>query len=124
MVKKIILFIGLIVILSACARSPYQLQQTPLVASEIDAGSYPENYQEIVLDYLKETLFDPDSLKDFSIEAPTKELITSDIPFSVRKGQEVYKCFAKYNAKNRMGGYTGKSTHLYYLRRGKVVYSY
>ena len=94
---------------------------------QVPAGDYPANYESIIRDHLREVLFDPDSLKDFSIDSPPKlTILDSGYPaFGLFRGQEVYECkYVWYNAKNRMGGYTGKNPHIYFIRHGRVVASW
>lgn len=115
--KKLAVMLMIVLFLAGCAGR--QLSQV-----EINAGAYPENYEQIIKDHLKEVLFDPDSLKDFSIDGkPVKIILSSGYPaFDLQKGQEVYEVkYVWYNAKNRMGGYTGKQAHIYQIRHGKVV---
>lgn len=105
------------ILLSSCAIAPQ------LTEAEIDPGPYPDNYEAIIRDFLREHLVDPDSLRDFSIDACTKVYLDTGYPrFNLKKGQAVYECkYVWYNAKNQMGGYTGKSPHIYYIRHDKVV---
>ena len=115
--RRLFLFFASLILLSACATSP------PLTENEIDPGPYPSNYEDIIRQHLKQTLFDPDSLRDLSVPAPTKLLVKSNYrDFGIREGQYVYECkYVWYNAKNQMGGYTGKKPHIFWIRNGTVV---
>lgn len=114
---KRLLIIFAIVLLFGCGGMKARPEQ-------VSAGTYPSNYESIIKDHLQEALFDPDSLKDFSIDSPpTLIVLTSGYPkYDLLRGQEVYECkYVWYNAKNRMGGYTGKKPHIYFIRQGRVV---
>ena len=115
--KKIICIIFLIALLTGCALTK------PLTEAEIDPGPAPD-FESVIRAHLRESLFDPDSLKDFSMDLPCNEItLTSGYSkFDLRRGQKVYECkYVWFNAKNRMGGYTGKRPHIYFIRHGKVV---
>ena len=117
--KKLFLILAIVslpLIFLACATGP------PLTQSDIDPGPYPENYQQIIVQHLRQTLIDPDSLQDLSSSRPNRITLDAGYPsFGLRKGQEVYQCRVMYNAKNRMGGYTGKQLHTLFIRNGEVV---
>ncbi|MFA5377566.1 MAG: hypothetical protein WC455_17580 [Dehalococcoidia bacterium] len=115
--KKIIWIIFLTVFLVGCATGK------PLTWEDIYAGPFPD-CESIIKKHLQESLFDPDSLRDFSMDSPCQgTTLTSGYPkFNLRKGQEVYECkYVWYNAKNRMGGYVGKKPHIYWIRYNEVV---
>lgn len=74
----------------------------------------PANYREIAVAHLKQTLFDPYTVRDASIAAPKNG------------GSGLYPGWAvcvRLNAKNRFGAYTGQSTMALIMRGGKVVQS-
>ena len=68
----------------------------PLTKEEIDPGPYPDNYEALIKQYLREALFDPDSMKDFSIDAPSVKtsfnmnLTAKPHILNLRKGQGLY----------------------------------
>jgi hypothetical protein len=118
--RKMLPVFFIVFIVAACAFTPQ------LTKEQIDAGPMPD-CEAVIKAYLREALFDPDSLKDFSIDAPCKEIIlSSGFPgFNLYRGQKVYECrYVWYNAKNRYGGYTGKNPHIYFIRYNKVVGSF
>jgi hypothetical protein len=82
------------------------------------AGPQPETYRQIVLDNLKQTLFDPYSVRDAQISRPRPGSAHLKGGFSHAEGWAV--C-VRANAKNRMGGYTGVRDTLLILRNGSVV---
>jgi hypothetical protein len=89
-------FILLTLLISGCAT-------TQTIES---TGPRPTNYKQAVKDHVKESFFDPYSIRDAEISQPLMASAVFDgvtpIPHS---GWIV--CF-KANAKNRMGGYTGR----------------
>ncbi len=120
--KRLIILAMVGLFLVSCATLAPKLTDT-----EIDPGPYPDNYENIVRQYLREVLFDPDSLKDFSIDAPPQKIyLRSGYPsYKLRRGQGVYEIkYVWYNAKNRYGGYTGKKPHYFYIRYGQVVMAF
>lgn len=82
-----------------------------------DAGPMP-NSQEFITQMLSRTLVDPDSVKALSVGEATK------CGKRTASYQPVYGwCITyQYNAKNRMGGYTGLSSHEVMVRDGKAIW--
>src|ERR671920_44336 len=76
-------------------------------------GPYTTNYKEIVMQWLKEQLIDPDSARiEWSGEPK---------PSDVGKGSEAvsgYLVNFTVNARNRFGSYTGKQKHSVLIRDG------
>ena len=84
-----------------------------------DFGTTPENIEEILKARLTRTLFDPGSLSQLAIlSGPEK------CGKKCGMGTPVYGWCAtyEYNAKNRMGGYTGLSQHQVMVFDGKVIF--
>jgi len=113
--KKIVGIIFLIALLLGCGGRMAR-------PDEISPGPRPD-YEKVILSFLKESLFDPDSLKDFSFVGPCQEEVvkTGMSKYDLVKGMKVYECRVLYNAKNRYGGYTGKKGHIIWIRNEKVV---
>jgi len=86
--------------------------------SQADYGSYPNDYREIIGDYIKDTFYDPYSVQDVSISSPQRgwyqETAFSDSVFG-------YKMTLSVNAKNRMGAYTGRKTYYVFIRNGTIM---
>lgn len=78
-------------------------------------GKYPDNYEQIVKDYLHEFLSDPYSIRDLNITQPYKSWYNV-----LGRATACYKGRVSFNAKNRMGGYVGKKVYLYIIRYGRV----
>lgn len=114
--KRFMLFIFMVFIISGCATSPKE-------AFKIDSGAYPENYSEMIKCYLSFHLDDPSSLKDFLVvKPPTKikaDTYYASIPLDA--GEEVWECFIVYGAKNKDGNPIGKDLHVVWIRDLKIV---
>lgn len=78
------------------------------------AGPYPNNYKEVMKSYIKQTFFDPYSLRDVQISYPTPGV------FGMLQG---YWVCLQCNAKNRMGGYTGLSRNAYLIDNSRVKFT-
>jgi len=118
-------FIGICLIflltfsLSACPG--LQRGDDPALLATADFGQYPdlENLEQILRADLRRTLFDPDSLRDLEIKKPKQSWYR-------RMGfrQPViygYETRVFFNAKNRMGGYTGLQKYFLFIRNGKTI---
>lgn len=101
--KKYILLSGLIA-LSGCTS-----EQTPLVAPKT---AQPQNYKARIINHIKESFFDPYSIRDASISTP----------FAVNRigHGEIWFVCVRANAKNRMGAYTGLKPTAYWFKNGNI----
>lgn len=113
-------------IAGGCAGNPYK--SAPSKAQEDEArasglrGEPPANAEEMILAHLRQSLFDPDSLKDFSCGAPEEAWIY--YRGSLLAKERVTWCWrvtAEYNAKNRYGGYTGRKPTTYYFLNNEII---
>jgi hypothetical protein len=114
--KKILCLTLLVLFIAACGGRMAKPE-------ERSAGPVPD-YERVIKLHLGQALFDPDSLKDFSIDLPCiQTTLTSGYPaYNLVRGMDVYECkYVWYNAKNRMGGYVGKKPHIYWIRSNEVV---
>jgi hypothetical protein len=73
----------------------------------------PANYKEKIVAEAKDRLFDPYSVKSAAITQPTMQTIWRGVFGGAVDGWLV--C-VEYNAKNRMGGYTGIAREGYFFR--------
>jgi hypothetical protein len=92
-----------------------------LTAVDIANGSYgafPSDYEKIVKNDLEPHLIDPESVRYRSISTPRKHWEWWN---SMRAYMYGYSVCVSYNAKNRMGGYTGFTTDVYFIRNGIVM---
>jgi hypothetical protein len=117
--KKVCLlvFSCLAIMLAGCAAP-----SRPLTAEEVrylstGPGPLPNNYQEIVVAYMEEVLIDPDSARYSGWKGPNHG--TAQDLF----GRNVigWLVCADINAKNRMGGYTGRQQYFFLIHGDKVV---
>jgi len=107
--------------LTGCTVAP--VQRTP-TAQELDPGPKPspEDANAAVTAYLRESLKDPDSLKDYEL----KSIVSHNWGDGGRTGVIFYNAgwaaCVSYNAKNSYGGYVGKSVHAYLVRKADKWY--
>lgn len=101
------------------------LKQAPTYEEQVRAesaglhGPYPENYEEVVKRYLNNALFDPYSVRDLQIDTPTKGFIFSrGGPFAKDLCCYGWCVTVSFNAKNRMGAYTGTQCSTYFIKDG------
>jgi hypothetical protein len=81
-------------------------------------GEYPKNYQEIITNWLAETLADPASA-NIEWTSPPKP---ADIVDKKKKKRLVgYLVEFKVNSRNRFGAYTGPQKKSVLIRDGKVI---
>jgi len=105
-----------IVLLGGCDTSPPTKEQMDAV----NYGPKPDNYQQIIHDYLRNRLTDPTAaIIDFKA-GPTqmyqKDAVVRDLQFG-------WAVCAMVNDKNTRGAYTGFYPAVYFIRNGKVVAS-
>jgi len=77
----------------------------------------------MIMDYLKQYLKYPDSIKDFSvIKEPEVILLDTRYPnIRLHKGFEVWEVFIVYDAKGDNGAYAGKDLHVAWIRHNRLV---
>ena len=100
-----------ILLISACA-DPQQ-NQNSLTS---DWGPYPENYQDIIKNYMQNRLFDPESAlyNWYGLPFPARSSSYGNIKYG-------YQMKVGINAKNRMGGYTGEQIYYFFINNAIVV---
>jgi hypothetical protein len=96
---------------------------SPPSKDEMDAVNYgpkPDNYQEIIRDYLRPRLTDPTAAIIDYKAGPTqmyqKDAVVRDLQFG-------WAVCAMVNDKNTRGAFTGFYPAVYFIRNGKVVAS-
>lgn len=97
------------VLISSCASKPTQEE-----LANADYGIYPENYQEIIVNYFSMRLKDPSSAQYSFLKGPEKQW------YGFGNVYGYGACFT-INAKNSYGGYTGQQLHFVMIRDGRVV---
>ncbi len=95
--------------LAGCVSTPQPTAET---------GPLPARYREMARDYLRKTLFDPYSVRDAEIAEP--EVKSSIYLIDPAPGWTI--C-VRYNARNRMGAYTGLKENALLVRGDRVTIS-
>ena len=119
--------IGSLCLLAACAVTQPSVQVSMKTVRSENYGSYPQNYQRQVRQYLKDSLLDPDSAKIrispprrvFKIYNPEAKIYSPKTPNQL-KAEGYYLVCAEVNAKNTYGGYTGWQTKRYRFTNGSM----
>lgn len=106
----------MLLIISGCAT-------TPKDAFKVDCGPYPENFEEMIVCYLKFKIEDPASLSDFKVIKPPEKVKADTYYESIPLGEggKVWECFIVYDSKNRDGGHVGKDLHVVWFRDSNIV---
>ncbi len=112
MFRVIIVTIFALLFLNACASEP-----KPEELAAADYGTYPDNYVQIVKDYLGRALKDPSSAQYGDFTTPRKYWMGGGLT----PRQFGYMTCATYNAKNSFGGYVGYETDLFLIKNGMVI---
>ena len=104
-------------VMSGCLVAP------PHESLQHTCGPYPDDYQAMIMDYLKQDLRHPDSIKDFKIIKPPEIIILDTRYPTIRlhKGFEVWEFFIVYNVKNDNGVYIGNDLHVVWIRHNRLV---
>ena len=101
-------------LLDGCSTSPPTKEQL----ESVNYGPKPDNYQEIIRDYLRNRLTDPTAAIIDYKAGPTqmyqKDAVFRDLQFG-------WAVCAMVNDKNSYGAYTGFNAGVYFIRNGKVV---
>ena len=119
--------IGSLCLLAACAVTQPSVQVSMKTVRSENYGSYPQNYQRQVRQYLKDSLLDPGSAKIrigtphkvFQIYNPLANTYPPKTPKELKTNQYYVVC-AEVNAKNTFGGYTGWQTKIYRFVDGGI----
>ena len=117
--KKVYSFVVLLCLFGfiGCAAPSRPLTDEELRYLGTGPGPLPDNYQEIVTAYMDGVLIDPESARYSGWKGPVRGT-ARDL-----YGRHVigWQVCADVNAKNRMGGYTGRQLHFFLIHGGKVV---
>ena len=111
---QVLVAAALAAVLGGCDTSPPTKEQMDAV----NYGPKPDNYQEIIHDYLRNRLTDPTTaIVDF--KAGPTQMYQKDAV--VRDLQVGWAVCAMVNDKNTRGAYIGFYPAVYFIRNGKVV---
>lgn len=98
--------------------APAQTTEVEMIGDPAVYGEYPKNYQQIITNWLAETLADPASANIEWMGLPKP----SDVIDKKKKKRLVgYLVEFKVNSRNRFGAYTGMQKKSVLLRDGKVI---
>lgn len=114
---SIILIVSSILATSGCAILPKQSGTV-----DADYGWYPENHEEIVYNWMKQTLPDPYTVLDLTIGSPTKSRIKKTSMFGWSRTMYGYTVPVTFNAKDKRGVYAGVTTAYLLIHKGVVVF--
>lgn len=126
--RNFVIVAATMLLLSGCAAVPHedpaekaaeQAWMRSLYQSTDGFGAYPDDYQQIVEQYMAEQLKDPESARYSKFRDPKKDLKIVDA--KKRVATLGYSTCVDINAKNSYGGYTGAKRHWFLIRDGKVV---
>jgi len=107
---------ALAVALGGCDTSPPSKEQR----ESVNYGPKPDNYQDIIRDYVRPRLTDP-TAAIIDYKAGPNQMYQKDAV--VREPQFGWAVCAMVNDKNTRGAYTGFYPAVYFIRDGKVVAS-
>ncbi len=116
-IRRVIFTTFLWFILSGCLVAP------PHESLQRNCGPYPDDYETMIMNYLKQDLMFPESIKDFAV-VKLPEIVILDTRYpSIRlhNGFDVWEFFVVYDAKNNDGVYIGKDLHVAWIRHNRLV---
>ena len=114
--KKHILLVLLpiLILLSGCATPPSAQQ-----LANIDFGATPVDYESTIKKYFEDSLFDPDSAR-YDFQSP-EQMWVKDSPLMGGRLAAGYMVRVGVNAKNRLGGYTGKQMYGFIIKDERII---
>ena len=92
---------------------------TPEQIATADYGSYPNNYRQVVEDYMRKILIDPYSAVYEGWCGPS-----AGYYYDWSGTYFGYRVCVEINSKNRMGGYVGSKPFYFMINNGTVVKMY
>jgi hypothetical protein len=115
---KIKMFLSIAALaLAGCAEMISPSQQD---LAKADCGKYPDNYKQAIDKWIHDTFFDPYSVRDLEISKPVRGVVQE--PPLLGGGRKFgYTVDVSVNAKNRLGGYTGRQRFTLLIRNGVVI---
>ena len=114
---KNIIILVIIFTLTACISTPIKPTQSDRLSA--DYGIYPTNYKELIYTYWSQRLIDPYSAQ-YEFSPPFKARTEKVHLMHNITPEYVYVVTLIINAKNRMGGYTGRKKYYMFIRDGNI----
>ena len=114
---KILILVFSTFLLGACASTNIYIP-TSQDMEKADFGTFPENYQELVKNYMERRLKDPESVRYRFQDKPIKWYEISD---TLATTVFNYQLVVFINAKNSYGGYTGENEYRFSLKNGVIT---
>jgi len=112
--QVLVVLAALVAVLGGCDTTP----PTKDMMDAVNFGPKPDNYQEIIKDYLRNRLTDPTTaiieFKAGPAHLYQKDTVVRDLQFG-------WAVCAMVNDKNTRGAYIGFYPAVYFIRNGKVV---
>ncbi len=105
--KKNVFLISSVLFISSCAGIQ---PATPEEAASLNCDPYPDNYKQMIIDYLSVGLYDPMSAQ-YRFTSPQKAKFKGGCGWYIASG---------INAKNRFGGYVGEKKSQFIIHKGKL----
>ena len=95
------------------AKVPTKVEQ-----ANANYGNFPSDYKQIVHAYISSILVDPPSARYSNWKGPRKAWVATKF----RGSHFGYEVCVDLNAKNRMGGYSGRKPYYFMINSGRIVY--
>jgi hypothetical protein len=102
------IYLGMLVVFAA-------LTGCTVTPDQAAIGPYPTNYEQLVKEQVRQSFFDPYSIRDSRLSAPQQGHMFM---------QQGWIVCLEANAKNRMGGYTGLKRTAYLINGERIVNSW
>jgi hypothetical protein len=112
--KKVIVFLLLLLILTGCVTAPTQEE-----ISKMDFGAPPQNYETTIKKYFDSTLFDPYSAH-YDFQSP-QQYYYKQSPLAGGGLYAGYRVCVGVNAKNRYGGYVGEKMYAFIIKDERII---
>ena len=117
--KKITLILMLTIVLGVLGGCALSQKDKDLINSG-DYGVYPDSYEDIIKAYFEKVLFDPFSAH-YKFTTPERGFLRKAPIAGGGVSTLGYRVVVEVNAKNRMGGYVGWSTYIFFIRNNQII---
>ena len=108
------LLTALCFLMPGCATAP-----SPEQLASLDYGSPPKEHHRIIKQYFDDVLFDPESAR-YEFDPPQQTWI-KEAPLAGGHVFAGYLVIVKVNAKNQLGGYTGKKQYGFLIKNERIT---